>query len=95
MPGGAVVPSVEESLQVWRTRNACEEPTVEEVGEVTRTFWSCARGTAVELITVDSLGHPWAGSAIYPSRATCGGSTTDRIFATDELLRFFEAHPAP
>jgi poly(hydroxyalkanoate) depolymerase family esterase len=57
----------------------------------TRATFSTSTGQPViELLTIDELGHAWAGGAAE-------GTYTDpkSIDATGELIRFFMAHPRP
>jgi len=88
-PGGAVMPPVEEVVAGWRERLNCGPASEAVEGPVRRIEADCRDGSAVELISVEGLGHPWAGSSIYPSRELCGGSTTTAVSTTDELWRFF------
>jgi len=55
------------------------------------TYETCNAGATVTLCTIDLGGHTWPGGTPTP---TLGYTTTD-ISATDEMWRFFSAHPLP
>lgn len=86
---GVELPGVESVIEHWRNHNRCDEGTDEQVGPVRRRAFPCAEDTRVELITVEELGHAWAGSPIYGNPETCGGATTQAVSTTEEALRFF------
>lgn len=95
-PGtGNTLRAVEETVDLFRTLGACEGGTDVTEGEVRRRAWPCAEGATVELLTVASLGHPWAGSPLYGAAGRCGGTTTDAVSTTAEAWRFFQAHALP
>ncbi len=84
---------VEEAVGRFREIAGCEaKPTDTTKGPVRTQVWSCPDGVDVELITVEKLGHAWAGSPIYGNPELCGGSTTDAVSTTAEAWRFFAAH---
>lgn len=88
--------AVEQVISMWRTLNGCGSGTDKTTGEVRRRVWSsCSEGAAVELITVKSLGHAWAGSTIYGNPKLCGGATTTQVSTTQELWKFFKQHKLP
>jgi polyhydroxybutyrate depolymerase len=86
---------VEDTIDRWREINGCGDGTDTTEGVVRRRVWTCAEETSVELITVEGLGHPWAGSPIYGNPERCGGGTTDAVSTTAELWRFFTQHAPP
>jgi len=90
---GVPIPPVEDVIATWRDINDCGSGDDDADGPVRRRSWSCRGGTRVELLTVEGLGHAWAGSDIYGNPELCGGSTTDAVSTTEELWRFFEAAP--
>jgi polyhydroxybutyrate depolymerase len=71
-------PPVEDGIEFWRERDNCREATTRSQGTATISSSSCARGTAVKLITVADAGHQWPREPI---------DTTAAIWS------FFEAHP--
>jgi polyhydroxybutyrate depolymerase len=75
--------SVEGSVAFWASADGCSGyPAVEQDGVVTRTVYSsCARGIAVELISLRGIGHTWPADTAYP--------------ATQTIWGFFAAHPKP
>ncbi|MEL6344985.1 MAG: prolyl oligopeptidase family serine peptidase [Myxococcota bacterium] len=78
----------------WRAINRCAADADESGDDVVqRRAWSCADDASVALITVEGLGHAWAGSPIYGNPERCGGATTDAVSTTQEAWRFFQAHP--
>lgn len=93
---GKTSPAVEDVVADWRARSACVEAGTDTTeGAVRRRGWTCEGGSSVELITVATLGHAWAGSPIYGNPELCGGLTTDQVSTTEEAWRFFQAHSLP
>jgi polyhydroxybutyrate depolymerase len=82
---GLEFPPVEESLAAWTALDGCSgSPQVEVEGIVTHTtYGNCQAGTAVELYTIDGMGHSWPSPYI----------TTPSISQT--IWEFFAAHPKP
>ncbi len=82
------------SRELWREHDGCGgEPAVAVSGRVHREAWSCRDGSEVVAITLDGWGHAWPGG-----EATAALPADDplRSFdATEELWRFFQAHPGP
>ncbi|MEN0062418.1 MAG: PHB depolymerase family esterase [Myxococcota bacterium] len=84
---------VEAAVEVFRTAASCpDEPTDETEGVVRTRTWTCPQDIEIALVTVEELGHPWAGSPIYGNPEQCGGTTTDAISTTTEAWAFFERH---
>jgi len=82
--------AVEEAVAAFRASDCPAEPDDTTAGVVRRRRWDCA-DHAVELVTVEELGHAWAGSPIYGNPELCGGTTTTAVSTTDEALAFFAA----
>lgn len=86
--------SVADSVGFFVAHNGCPEtPDRSTAGLVhTDAYEPCIGGTSVVLVTVEGGGHAWPGG----DRA---GSLTDVPTrwpdATDEIWKFFEAHPRP
>lgn len=97
-PGRKV--GVAESLDGWRVRNGCAATFVERLlpdvdpGDGTRatrrTFDGCAAST--EHLRIDGGGHTWPGGHSYLSGDTIGRVSLD-VSASEEIVRFFDAHP--
>jgi polyhydroxybutyrate depolymerase len=88
--GGGTVPStgkpfppVEQSLATWVNLDGCSNaPTTDQSGLLTHTaYGSCKNGSAVELYTVQGIGHSWPSQYIVP--------------ASEIIWDFFKAHPKP
>lgn len=63
-------------------------------GVRTTRYGSAANPTEVVLITVDGLGHVWAGGEnLLPQFMV--GKPTDKVKATDVIWEFFNAHSGP
>jgi polyhydroxybutyrate depolymerase len=85
--------SVAESMDHWRSRNACSvfDKTFYQNGDVTCIQWpDCAQGAQTALCTIDGGGHTWPGGIPIPA-----GKTSTDIDATAAMLDFFEAQPMP
>lgn len=87
-------PPVHESILKWAKALDCAMiPTSVSVlnGVRTETYCSCRNGAAVVSITVDGLGHTWAGGrSLLPESMV--GKTSERINATDVIWNFFRKH---
>lgn len=98
-PGRKV--GVDDSMEGWRARNACtaaftDSPLPDLMTDGTRatrrTWLGCA--AAVERIRVEGGGHTWPGGNQYLDEPSVGRVARD-FRASDEILRFFDAHPRP
>ena len=89
---GHTLLGIEDSLEVWETWQDCTANDDTTDGPVRRRAWACSGGAGLELITVEGLGHAWAGSQIYGNPERCGGTTTQAVSTTTELWRFFQAN---
>jgi polyhydroxybutyrate depolymerase len=90
------LPSVAASIAAWtRDLHCAGTPAVEHPHpDVERRRWlSCAGHTEVQAITIDGLGHHWAGGKPdrLPEMAT--GPQHDVFDDTAEVWKFFAAHP--
>jgi polyhydroxybutyrate depolymerase len=86
--------SVPDTLQIWRTKNAClgGPVTIYAKGDATCTQWStCKNGADVVHCRIDDGGHTWPGGVPIP----LVGKTSTDISATETMYGFFTAHPMP
>lgn len=96
MGAGGEMISVEDTLALWSDKNRCsgsdtealpdtavDDTTVEKI-----TYSGCTRG-ALEAFKVIGGGHYWPGG---DGEANSGGSITQDIEATTELVDFFKLH---
>ncbi len=88
-----VAASVPEVVSEWAARNGCAMGPLESrnQGEVACiTYPDCARGSEVELCTIEHGGHTWPGA-----RWEIGGlgPATEDLNATDYIWDFFARHP--
>jgi polyhydroxybutyrate depolymerase len=92
---GKPKPPVLESILKWIKALDCPMTPMsvsDANGLRTETYSPCRNGAEVAYITVDGLGHTWAGgSSLLPERMV--GRTSDRINATDIIWDFFQKHP--
>jgi polyhydroxybutyrate depolymerase len=73
--------SVQQSISTWVELDGCPAaPLVEQNGIVTHNSYApCSNGTAVELYSLQGIGHTWPPDAILP--------------ASQIIWNFFVAHP--
>lgn len=86
--------SVVDSLQIWRTKNAClgGPTTIFAQGDATCTEWtSCKGGADVVHCRILDGGHTWPGGVPIPFV----GKTSTDLSATETMFAFFTAHPMP
>jgi polyhydroxybutyrate depolymerase len=77
-------PPVEQSIATWAQLDGCSSAAQveQQAGDITHTAYpSCQAGSAVELYTVQVLGHGWPSAAEFP--------------AAEVIWDFFAAHPKP
>jgi len=94
IPFGGPYPSALESVSRWADRGVCTGPTetsYDRGDSSCRTYTGCTQNAAVTLCTVKGGGHTWPGGLMPPGY----GPTTRNLDATQELWRFFSAHPRP
>ncbi|HSO31769.1 MAG TPA: PHB depolymerase family esterase [Labilithrix sp.] len=93
--GAALSPPVQDSVDAFRTKDACpagDGKVVFEKDVVSCTSWGpCATGSDVELCTVTGGGHQWPGGELLPYGAT----RTLNLDASEAIATFFDAHPMP
>jgi polyhydroxybutyrate depolymerase len=80
---GKPFPPVEQSLATWASLDGCMNvSTTDQSGLVTHIVYrSCKNGSAVELYTVQGIGHNWPSQYVVP--------------ASQMIWDFFKAHPKP
>jgi polyhydroxybutyrate depolymerase len=89
---GLAFRSVNETIQIWRTKDAClgSGKTIFDHGDTKCVDYdSCNGGAQVTLCTIDGGGHTWPGGVPIPFL----GKTSKDISATDAMVSFFQAHP--
>jgi len=88
-------PPVRESILKWANALGCPmtpESVTELNGVRTETYGPGRNGTKVIYISVDGLGHTWAGGrSLLPESMV--GKTSNRLKATDVIWEFFRKHP--
>ncbi len=90
-------PPVRESILKWAKALDCPmtPANVSDVnGICTEAYGPSRNGAEVVYITVDGLGHTWAGGRSLLPESMVGG-TSERINATDVIWNFFKKHPGP
>ena len=88
------IPAVEDAARDWAKHNNCDpSPANANVSANVRTitYISCQDDAFVVLVVIEGGGHTWPGSIDVPRL----GATTHEISATDQMWRFFAAHPMP
>jgi polyhydroxybutyrate depolymerase len=92
--GGKKKPAVQLTISKWVEALKCgNSPTndTSKDGVRVRRYGPSDRGSEVEFITVDDLGHHWAGGASQAPEFLVG-KNTNKIRATDAIWSFFQAH---
>jgi polyhydroxybutyrate depolymerase len=95
--GGRSKPPVTNMITKWAKVLECDdEPTMEEKASGVRTSrYGRGRNDAeVVCITIDGLGHHWAGGKSQAPEFLVG-KNTDKLSATDVIWAFFSRHSAP
>ncbi len=88
------IPAVEDAARDWAKHNNCDPaPANADASANVRTisYIGCQDDAFVVLVVVEGGGHTWPGSIDVPRL----GATTHEINATDQMWRFFAAHPLP
>lgn len=98
-PVDMYVLSVAETIDRWLTADGCEDrtPAVTTLptGIVVRCqSYTCSRGTAVMLYTIEGGGHIWPGRPLFghPGPRTVSATSGD-FDATRTIWEFFKTHP--
>lgn len=95
--GGKPKPPVIDSILKWARELGCsEKPSQDDTrnGVRTRHFGPGRDGAEVMLITIEGLGHNWAGGVSQAPEFLVGKNTA-KLKATDAIWDFFTKHPAP
>ena len=95
--GGQQKPPVQDTIDKWVVALNCADVATRDIAERgvrTRRYGSGRNGAEVEFITVDGLGHHWAGGTSQAPEFLVG-KNTDKLNATDVVWEFFVAHPKP
>ena len=90
------MPPVSASVAAWVHDLHCGgDAQIAQPGpQVTREAWKdCDGGTEVQAVTVDDLGHHWAGSRPDGLKESIAGPTSQAFDDTSEIWAFFAAHP--
>jgi polyhydroxybutyrate depolymerase len=94
--GGRAKPPVGVEISRWARALSCPDAPPrerEENGVRIRRYPGCRDGAEIVFITVDGLGHVWAGGkSLLPEFVV--GKPTDKLKATDVIWEFFRSHPA-
>jgi polyhydroxybutyrate depolymerase len=95
--GGRKKPPVRDSIQKWATALACPAKPCKEVyqgGVKTLTYGPGRDGAEIVFVTVEGLGHNWAGGKnLLPEFMV--GKRSDKLKTTDFVWDFLQKHPAP
>ncbi len=95
--GGRSKPPVTNMIAKWAKLLECaDQPIIEETDSGVRTSrYGQGRDDAEVLcITIEGLGHHWAGGKSQAPEFLVG-KNTDKLSATDVIWAFFSRHPAP
>jgi len=88
-------PPVRDSILRWAKALGCSttpQDTSDANGVRTEIYSPCQGGAEVQYITVDGLGHTWAGGkSLLPEFMV--GKRSDKINATQVIWDFFQKHP--
>lgn len=92
---GPKKPPVQETIDKWvkalgGARNAESDITTD--GVRTRRYGTSHQGAEVEYITIEGLGHHWAGGTSQAPEFLVG-KNTEKLKATDVVWDFFVKHP--
>jgi polyhydroxybutyrate depolymerase len=94
--GGVPKPAVSVTIQKWAKVLAC--PGMPNKDETTNGVRTCSYGPGrdgaeILFLTIDGLGHIWAGGENLAPEFMVG-KPTDKLNATDVIWEFFKTHPA-
>lgn len=90
-------PDVPSTVDIWRTADRCQPPTVVTADSVTTSRAICADGREVTLITIAGAGHQWPGGADRTAvqRALGLDPPSTALDATATIWEFFANHSGP
>lgn len=92
---GKAKPPVHESILRWAKAIDCPmspESVSDMNGVQTEIYGPCRNGAQIVFISIDDLGHTWAGGrSLLPERLV--GKSSNRISATDVIWDFFRENP--
>jgi polyhydroxybutyrate depolymerase len=82
-------------IATWLRLNGCtqEQVTYKKGAATRKTYTGCRQGAEVILWTVEGMGHTWPGVCWRPWTQQILGLCNKDISATEEMLKFFLAHP--
>jgi polyhydroxybutyrate depolymerase len=93
--GGLKKPAVQETIEKWVQSLECEGKPQRDAttdGVRVRRYGKGRDGAQVDFITVEGLGHHWAGGVGQAPEFLVGKNTT-KLNATDVVWEFFSSHP--
>jgi len=93
--GGQRKPAVQETIDKWVNALECEgtpERDTTTDGVRVRRYGKGRDGAEVDFITVEGLGHHWAGG-VSQAPDFLVGKNTKKLTATDVVWAFFSSHP--
>jgi polyhydroxybutyrate depolymerase len=87
-------PDVPSTVDIWRSADRCQPPTVVAADPVTTSRATCADGREVTLITIAGAGHQWPGGAerTVAQRALGLDPASTALDATATIWEFFANH---
>jgi polyhydroxybutyrate depolymerase len=103
--GGRAKPAVQEMILQWAEALKCQTGGLADTtgdttadttrhGVRTRRYTGCRDGGELMFVTVEGMGHVWAGGdAQLPVFLV--GKATNKLNATDLIWDFFQKHPKP
>lgn len=94
--GGQPKPAVQTFIDQWAKALRCpEQPRLDEIASgVRKRVYGFGRDKAeLVFITVEGLGHHWAGGVSQAPNFLVG-KPTDKLKATDVIWEFFSSHPS-
>jgi polyhydroxybutyrate depolymerase len=91
-------PSALQGLDQWRRRNECATATAQTTvtADTNRfSYEGCKSGGEVTYYIVRGGGHGWPGSTPKPRQQQRGIYISNQLKASEEIWKFFAAHPKP
>ena len=93
--GGERKPAAQAMIDQWSLALSCPEKSMSDEtanGVRTRRYGPGRDGVEVTFITIEGLGHNWAGGKSQAPEFLVG-KNTDKLKATDVVWEFFRRHP--